>query len=368
MSSTSSLNCLRKGEPMGSKETYNYTKSRLTAVVGKLATPVIQNFYDTKTKIDAFRTTIWYMLKDEDALKYEYDTFFSLREKGSHEDFAEDVSTKIGKLVETKFLPTYPDIYDVLGLSEDLFEESRLPFMVISEKKSRKLRATTAKYGSSYLPLEGQATTVSQITVGRWLDKHRYQERHVFVIVDFDPAGLQIYNVIKRKVQSVAPSTCVHLVEWWKDASNHPFTTYRLKPHAVGLTGKWMGVHRETGSEFSDPVNLEVADFFLKRYMDDKLSPFFYAEDKLHYFRQELLSRKVRENVDANNLRETIEKLRLELEEKKVSLWEEVLAVPTKLNYSTSIKPYRAKVEAGTLRTAERDYLDDILPDNTWTR
>ena len=218
---------------------------------------LVDEFVDSGGQAIGIRD-IWYKIKDYleawkpyDAELPENPTEKEVEELAKRErNWEVTVNLNIGERLFERYNAGETDIYTDLDFSGSqlLVDNSSVPIILVSEKKTKVLALAAEELGAGLFLASGQIPSFELAFVIDYFLQTANQLAYVFIITDYDLGGVEIYKSLNTKLLRIANSvmTEVDLQIIHVDYGTHEeiiskYRTYMLKPGAIA---KWQAMGR----------------------------------------------------------------------------------------------------------------------------
>ena len=262
----------------------------------------------------------WYNLKDLPAMdrfrKEDDETRLNQgKDKHSDESWSDKINTLITKHIE-KMAFSNPLIYEQIGLESDILKEGEAPVIVLFEKKKSEALSIVEAFKAGYVFNRGQMPTFEVANMCAYLERCKYSKGYIFVVADYDPAGMSLFTSIRDKVALFTTDTDIEVIQVkYGDNPTEEFNAYSLTNNK--LNRKWIEAGKTKGVEFNSPENIKKGILsYLTLAMQEHIDPRIYVYlSYQRWFSNELYRRAMRDDY-YNKLKDKRAKLVKELDRK----------------------------------------------------
>ncbi len=263
-------------------------KKELTIYVENRTWELIEECLEDGTQLDVMRD-LWYEMKADYVVT-------SNKGDANEEDYSDKV-TAIIRNTFARYAEGDQSVYTRLGLHSRILVKGEVPIVVIFEKRKKAALSIVNKFSAGYAFAEGQFPTFESVHVANYFQECGYRIGYVFVVTDYDPAGYDMYNQIKVKMDKFTDGIDISTV-WveYGDAPVDEFSSYELKQNKINK--KWISDGRTRGVEFNTKTNIGKGILtYLTKSIVDHVDPRYYV---LHSYNKWVLNeRKELQDMDA---------------------------------------------------------------------
>ncbi len=231
--------------------TYNFKQSALKTYIWNRTFVLVEGTLSNGETIDMMRD-YWYAMKDDKELKRLRK--LSKDKKAENEAGWSDLCTShIYKCIEN-IAYSHPSIYEQLGLESEHLVKGQAPIVVVFEKKKSAALDVVNEFNAGHAFFKGQVPTEDVAHICSYLNKSKYNKGYIFVVSDYDPAGVNLADNVRKKVNQFATESEIEVIRVeYGDDPIEEFETYELDYNNTNK--KWIDDGYESGVEFNTPEN-----------------------------------------------------------------------------------------------------------------
>ncbi len=231
--------------------TYNFKDAPLKTYIWNRTLPLVESTLSNGETIDMMRD-YWYAMKDDKEI-------LRLRKESKNKKaktaggWGDMCTSHIYKCIENLSYSN-PSIYEQLGLESEYLVKGSVPIVVLFEKKKGAALETVQNFSAGHAFFEGQVPTEDVAHICSYLNKSKYNKGYIFVVSDYDPAGINLADKVREKVNRFATESEIEVIRVeYGDDPTEEFETYELEYNTTNK--KWIDGGYEYGVEFNTPEN-----------------------------------------------------------------------------------------------------------------